>query len=137
MKIVVDSNRLLAALIAEGNTRKILLSPNFSFIAPAFFFAEIESKREELAQRIGLPEEFDALFMLLKRDILVIPIEHYASLIPDLDGELADNNDIPYLACCVAAGADGIWTHDKDFLRQKRVKIFTNKDLLDCLRNPD
>ncbi|MBI2576406.1 hypothetical protein HYV84_04265 [Candidatus Woesearchaeota archaeon] len=135
MKVVVDSNRLFAALIAEGNTRKILLSPKFSFIAPAFFFAEVDRKKDELALRIGHPENVDSLFALLKINILVIPIEHYSSLIPDLEKEVGDSQDIPYLACCVATGADGIWTHDKDFLQQERVRIFTNKDLLDCLRN--
>src|SRR3989338_1457877 len=131
MKFVVDSNRLLAALIAKGNTRKILLSPKFSFIAPSFFFAEVDRKKDELAPRIGRPDEVDSLFALLKRDILIISIEHYSPLIPNLEKELVDSKDIPYLACCVAAGAEGIWTHDKDFLRQERVKIFTNKDFLD------
>ena len=43
---------------------------------------------------------------------------------------LEDKRDLPYLAVCLAVQSEGIWTHDTDFLKQKKVKVFTNKDML-------
>lgn len=43
---------------------------------------------------------------------------------------IEDEKDIPYLAVCLACNVYGIWTHDPDFLKQKKVKILANIDML-------
>ena len=40
-----------------------------------------------------------------------------------------DKDDSPYIALALAMDAP-IWTHDRHFFEQKRVKVLTNKDLL-------
>ena len=42
MKLIVDSNRLLAALIKAGKTREILLAKNIEFYTVEVALAEIE-----------------------------------------------------------------------------------------------
>ncbi len=35
--------------------------------------------------------------------------------------------------CCIYSNAEGIWTHDHDFMNQNKIKIFTNVDLLNMI----
>src|SRR3989338_7846149 len=51
-------------------------------------------------------------------------------IIGNLENKISDSKDSPYLACCLATKADGIWSHDPHFLEQDKLRIFTNKNLL-------
>ena len=50
MKLVIDANRVIAALIKQSTTRELLLDMAFEFIAPDFLKTELERHREEIAQ---------------------------------------------------------------------------------------
>jgi predicted nucleic acid-binding protein len=45
MTIVVDSNRIVAALIKDSTTRGILFNNTFEFIAPEFVRDELEEHK--------------------------------------------------------------------------------------------
>ena len=47
MKIVIDSNRVIASLIKEGTTREILFDKKFEFFAPEFIKSEIDKYKED------------------------------------------------------------------------------------------
>ncbi len=42
MRIVIDTNRIIASLIKDGTSRKILFSEDIEFITPDFSLQEIE-----------------------------------------------------------------------------------------------
>ncbi|HLD87498.1 MAG TPA: PIN domain-containing protein [Candidatus Nanoarchaeia archaeon] len=135
MKIVIDSNRLIAALLKDSTTREILFSRNFEFIAPEFIREELVKHRQYLMQKIKTQEDhYVALLSLLFERVNMIPKKEYESYFTELRSEIPDFKDVPYLACCLARKAQGIWTHDPHFLEQKKSKIYTNKELLDILR---
>ena len=50
MKIVIDSNRIAAALLKDSTTRGILFDTNFNFIAPEFVKEEIKKHQQENRQ---------------------------------------------------------------------------------------
>ncbi len=136
MKIVIDSNRVIAALIKDSTTREIIFDNFFTFVAPDFIFVEIEKYREEIMRKSGITdEEFTVLLDILFKHILIIPKKDYESFIGNSTCAIRDVKDVPYLALAKSSNAEGIWTHDSDFLEQDEIKVFTNSDLLALAKN--
>lgn len=135
MKIVADTNRIIAALVKDSTTRKILFDKSFEFATPDYTITEIYEHKDELKGIAKLTdEEFDILFALIFEHIKIIPEPDYRSFIEECKDEISDIDDVPILATAVAIDADGIWAHDPHFKEQKKIKLFTNIDMLNMSR---
>jgi len=135
MKIVVDSNRVIASLLKDSTTREILHNRTFDFVAPEFIKVEILKYKKGLMSKASITEEeFDLLLSLLFERVTLIPKVRYNKYFKDLSADISDAKDIPYFACSLATKSKGIWSHDPDFQKQNKVKIFTNIDLLRLVR---
>ena len=131
MKIVVDSNRIIAAMIKDSTTREIILDSFFDFITPEYILIEINKYKNNIIEIAKITkEEFEILLVLMFESVTIIPANEYESFINVFKKEINDHKDLPYMAVCLSNKADGIWSHDTDFLQQKKIKIFTNIDLL-------
>ena len=131
MKILIDTNRIVAALIKEGTTRRILLDDFFEFVTPDYTLEELKEHRDELKRKIKLTnEEFDLLLALLFGRITIIKKSEFKTFLDKCKNEISDPDDIPHLAACLATKAEGIWAHDPHFKEQNKVKGFTNIDML-------
>ncbi|MEK6948401.1 MAG: PIN domain-containing protein, partial [Nanoarchaeota archaeon] len=67
---------------------------------------------------------------IIFENITIIDKTEYENIIADLQKDINDKKDLPYLALALSSKAYGIWSHDPDFLEQKKVKILTNIDML-------
>ena len=135
MKIVVDSNRVIASLLKDSTTREILHNRTFDFVAPEFIKVEILKYKKGLMSKASITEEeFDLLLSLLFERVTLIPKVRYNKYFKDLSADISDAKDIPYFACSLATKSKGIWSHDPHFQKQNKVKIFTNIDLLRLVR---
>mgnify|MGYP001584687135 CR=1 FL=1 len=47
MKVVIDSNRVIASLLRDSTTREILYNRRFDFIAPEFIKVEIQKYKTQ------------------------------------------------------------------------------------------
>ncbi|MBI4452332.1 hypothetical protein HY637_02805 [Candidatus Woesearchaeota archaeon] len=131
MKIAVDTNRVIAALVKDSTTRKIIFNRNFEFVTPDCTIAEIQEHKEELKAKTNLSDnEFYILLALIFENILIIPKSDYESYLNECKNDVSDEDDIPLLAVAIASKAEAIWAHDPHFKEQKKVKVFTNIDLL-------
>ena len=131
MKVVIDSNRVIAALIKDSTTRKILFDNNFEFIAPDSIIMEVDKYKDVIIDKSGITEkEFDILLSIIFEHITIAPQNEYIDFIEKFKNDIKDSNDVSYIAVCTSAKAEGIWTHDPHFKEQKKVKVFTNIDLL-------
>ena len=45
-----------------------------------------------------------------------------------------DKGDVPFVALALSFPNDGIWSEDKHFLRQKKVRVWRTRDLLKLLK---
>ena len=64
MRIVIDSNRVIAALISDGTTRELIFNKEFEFFAPDYLNIEVEKYKEEIINKSGLENgEFDVLIL--------------------------------------------------------------------------
>lgn len=138
MKLVVDTNVFIAALLKESVTRRILLHPSFEFFAPEFAFEEIEAHSVELVAKSGLSR-----YRLLKvidtiRDhVTVVPFTTFHSTYRramDMMREI-DLSDAPFLALALSFENDGVWTNDSHFHQQNAVRVWSTGDLVVELRS--
>jgi predicted nucleic acid-binding protein len=67
--------------------------------------------------------------------VTLIPKVEYEHIINEMKSEISDPKDIPYLACCIATNSEGVWSHDPHIKEQKKVKVFTNIDMLKSIRS--
>ena len=131
MKIVVDTNRIIAALIKKGTSRDILFDENFEFRTPDYSITEIRKHKDKLIKKIKLTEEeFELLLTLIFEYIIIVPQSEYDEFMSECKDFISDPDDVPFLALCLAGNAQGVWSHDHHFLEQNKFKIFTNIDLL-------
>ena len=109
MKIVVDTNRIIAALVKKGTTREILFNKNFTFITPEYTLIEINEHKEEIKSKTKTTEkEFEFLFDIIFEYVKIIPELEYHKFIEDCKNDLTDIDDVPILATALATNADGI-----------------------------
>lgn len=132
MKIVLDSNRVLAAMIKDSTTREILFDTFFEFIAPDFILTEIRENEGKIIKTANITKgEFEILLALIFEHITIIPETEYDKFVKSIKDEITDAEDISYIAVCLASDAHGIWTHDSHFDKQDKVKVFTNISMLE------
>lgn len=74
MKLVIDTNIIISALIREGITRKMLLLPGIKLVTPEITFKEIENHIELIATKSKLSKDnILRILDILKKNIKTIP----------------------------------------------------------------
>jgi predicted nucleic acid-binding protein len=111
MKLVLDTNILIAALIKNSFTRKCFFSPEIEFYLPEYALEEVTKHRAKIARHSRLSDkEIDLLLTLLLESVTVVPAE---KILPHLKAAEAligdvDKNDVPFVALALAVENDGI-----------------------------
>jgi len=133
MRIIVDANIIFAALIRDSATRRILFHPKFEFFVPDFIFEEINENMNIISSKTGMTQEkIKELLEIIKNRALTFPYSFYRSNIKSAEEIIGkiDKKDVPYVALALSMNNDGIWSNDKHFLRQKKIKIWQTEELL-------
>jgi predicted nucleic acid-binding protein len=132
MRIVVDANIVISALIRDSRTRKILLSTKFDLVPPDFVLGEISKYSDYISKKAGISrKDLDLLMALVFQSITVIPAEDYESCKDKALSIMKDDvKDVPYVACCLALGCDGIWTNDSDYEGKMDIRTLSTGDML-------
>ncbi|HLC91381.1 MAG TPA: PIN domain-containing protein [Candidatus Nanoarchaeia archaeon] len=135
MRLVVDTNRIIAAFIKDGISRHILYHFPAEFIMIPTLGKEVAKYRKEICQKAKLSEEnFEKLWqtfqekMTLLDDTTIESAMSEAKMIMDI----IDKGDTPFLAAAIASTCD-IWSDDPHLHKQQRVKAYTTKELLHYL----
>ena len=134
MIIVVDTNRIIAALIKNGVSRQILFSKNFHFITPSFTLTEISKYKKHIMKKAVINEnQFWQLLDIIFERVRIIPKTDYENKIRIVTQLISDKEDISFLALAISQNCNGIWSDDAHFLEQNKVKIFTTKKMIRIL----
>lgn len=132
MKIVIDTNRIIASLIKDSFSRSVIYDKRFEFYYPEGSISEIKKHKDEILEKAGINnEEFNLVLNLLFERIKIIPMNDYRERMEKFRDLIEDVDDIPFLALADAINADGIWSNDRHFLAQNKIKIFTTKKILE------
>ncbi len=136
MKIIVDTNRVMAALIKEGAAREILRSSKFHFCTLDYVLEELNKHKRYVIAKSGMKAaEIDHLLSLIMENVWIVSDELVKTKIKEAikTMENIDITDAPILACALAIKNDGIWTEDKHFDQQSKVKVWKTSHLMQFL----
>ena len=136
MRIVVDTNRILAALIKNGLSRKIVTSGSFDLYAPDYMLEEISKYFDFIVAKSGMKKEnvlsllsafIESLTIITEEEIK----KHMKQAI-EIMGHI-DMKDAPIVACALAVDCDAIWSDDSHFVKQKKIRIMNTKEFTELL----
>ncbi len=132
MRLIVNTNRIIAALVKDSYSRRIILSSPLECITISLSAQEIEKHRTEITEKSRLTDgEIDYLLAQFRKKLIHLEdwvIQKYM-LEAKTIMEQIDPDDTPFIAAALAAEA-AIWSDDKHFTRQNVVKVWTTKELV-------
>jgi predicted nucleic acid-binding protein len=137
VRLVLDTNILIAALIKDSLTREILLHPGFEFIVPEYALEEIGRHMSKIAKCARLDrEEVDLLLRILLESVTVVPFEKIAPFIEEADELIGANgpDDVPFVALALAVENDGIWSNDRAFGNLQGITVWRTADMKEFVR---
>ena len=133
MRLVVDTNVILRALIGGSMVLTVLLGPGNTFYVPEFAFEEIETHIGLIVEKSRLSErQVRTVLLSVSANLRVLPareIEREWARAEGIMGSL-DPKDVPFVAAALSARTDGIWSDDNDFKRQKAVRVWNTAEML-------
>lgn len=133
MKLVIDANIVISALIADSKTRELIVTLEPELLTPAFVHDEIENYEDMIAEKSGMGSDQVRQFIdLLFQYIGVVPAEDFYPAIEKADEAIGDTDpdDVLYLACAIANDA-ALWSDDSDFDQQNLVETYSTSDVID------
>ena len=139
VRLVIDTNILIAALLRDSTTRRILMTAPIEFVAPPHVFQELLEHIAEIKKRARIPfEQLHEVLKLLHDNVGPVEID----TVPDALGEArriiggVDSEDIPIIAAALSVKCDGIWSEDVHLRKQDQIRIWRTKDLLHFIDRP-
>ncbi len=136
MKLVIDANVVISALIADSKTRELIVTLEPDLLTPAFVHDEIENYEDLIVEKSGMESDRVAQFIdLLFQYIDVVPASEFYPTIEGADEAIGDTDpdDVLYLACAIACDA-AIWSDDSDFDEQELVKTYSTSDVINSFK---
>lgn len=133
MRLVVDTNRLFAALVKDSTSRDIILHLKAELISLNFSKEEIARYKDQILKKANInEEEFFMVLRTLLQKLVIIDDAAVMSRISEAAQimDKIDPDDTPFIAAALATEAD-IWSDDKHFDKQNRIKVWKTKSLVD------
>lgn len=133
MKLVIDTNIILSALIKDSITRKIIVKSNWEFYYPLMSFYEINKYKNLVIKKSNLSEEkYDNLLISLFKHIKLV---HNDKILNNLDKAknimfYIDPDDVVFIATSLSIDNSIIWSDDNDFKKQNEVSVINTKEII-------
>jgi len=136
MKLVIDTNIIISALIKNGISRRIIVSPLIDFVTFEYTLQKISKYEKLICKKAKLNhDEFKLLLNLIFENIIIIPKKEYKAFLNPAKKFTEDIDDVPFIALCLALKMDGILSDDYHFKTQKDVIIYRTKELALILKS--
>ncbi len=130
MDLVVDANIIFAVLLKDSFSYPLLFSGEFHLYTPEYIFAEFEKHKEEILNKTErTTEDFFRLLEVLKRRIILVPLEELADHVEEAERITPDPADMAYFALALKLRCS-IWSNDKKLKQQDRIKIYHTHELV-------
>ncbi len=133
MRLVVDANVLFSFFKKESKTRRLIL--NFEIlepVTPSFCIEELNKHKRLICEKSKLSDsEFEEVLNDLLISVKVFSLSEYRESLSDAKTISPDPDDIDLFA--LALNNCPIWSQEKTFKSQSRIKVFSTSDLLSIL----
>ena len=137
---VVDTNILFSFFKKESLTRTMVIAASEALISPERSLEELEKYSETIRAKSKLTEEeLDETLSLLKKYVKFVPLNEYAKHLPEaisLASAFSSKDkeefmdDVDFFALALKEKCS-IWSKDKLFKKQGKVKVVTTAELLE------
>jgi len=131
MRIIIDSNILISALIKDSFTRRIILESNLDLYFPEIGLAELQKYKDMILQKSEiLEDEYNQLLSKILSKLKLIPTDKIKSNLPEAIQIMknVDVLDAPFIAAALAHNAV-IWSDDKDLKKQNKIQIMNSGEM--------
>ncbi len=137
MFVVVDTNKVLSSLLTKGRAFDVFLVNSslrrLEFIAPEFLFFEVSKHLDEIVERSKLSKgELEKIFSFIKNEIEFIPFKEFNKYADEALELVPHKKDVQYFALGIAFNC-GVWSDERGFRKQSKVRVFSNNDLFRSL----
>lgn len=133
VNLVVDANIIIAAMVRDSVARRLLLTLPFKFYCTDFVFEEINKHLALICRKNSLSiEENERFLKILSKYVKTVGYKLYCERLSEAEKIIGsiDEKDTLYIALAISLNADGIWTEDRHFLKQDKIKVWKTGDLL-------
>ena len=133
MKIILDVNVILSALIRDSTTRKIILNSQFDFYFPEPSLHKIRNYKDYILEKSGLTEEeYNKIMVTLFKYIKLVPTEEIEKNWNEARKimEHIDKEDVVFIATALSIKDSVIWSDDRHFEKQDKVKVLKTEDMV-------
>ncbi|MBI2653141.1 PIN domain-containing protein [Candidatus Woesearchaeota archaeon] len=133
MKIIVDVNIILSALIRDSTTRKIILNSEFDLYFPEPSLHKIRKYKNYILEKSGLSEEeYNKLMATLFKYVRLVPTEEIEKNWSEAKKimEHIDKEDVIFIATALGIIDSVIWSDDGHFEKQDKVKVVKTEDMV-------
>jgi predicted nucleic acid-binding protein len=133
-RLIVDANIIISALIKDSTKRALVFELPTILYAPDIILEEITSHKKSISLKSRLNEEdLGTVLDKILQYIHVLDEAVYESNLQKAYDVMKDidSNDTLYVAAALSIKNDGIWSEDTDFEKQKIIKIWKTKDLIE------
>ncbi|MEW6748691.1 MAG: PIN domain-containing protein [Candidatus Micrarchaeota archaeon] len=133
MRLAVDTNVLISALMSKGGTFEAIVLGDLDLSVPEHSIGEIERNKGVLKERMGVSEEeFRLALDIILSHVMVVPREEYAAMEPRAKEISPDKKDFPFFALALAKRMP-LWTNEKRLKKQDAVEVYGTKEVLGLL----
>jgi predicted nucleic acid-binding protein len=132
MKIVIDTNILLSAMIKESLTRNIIMNANMELYYPQIALSEVHKHKNIVIRKAGLDElEYERIFQIITEKLKLVKFSRIRSKVHQATKIIGkrDPNDVIFIATALSIPHSVIWSNDLDFKEQKDIEVFNTKEL--------
>ena len=133
MKIVVDVNIILSALIRDSTTRKIILNSELDLHFPEPSLHKIRKYKDYTLEKSGLSEEeYNKIMATLFKYIKLVPTEEIEKNWGKAKEimEHIDKEDVVFIATALSITDSVIWSDDGHFEKQDKVKVLKTEEII-------
>ena len=130
--IIIDTNVLLAFLLTDGITRRIIMEKPDIFMSPEHCYDELWGHRNRWNKnRLQDKELLEIITDVKKLFVKVISPQVYNPYVLEAEKLTVDKDDAPVIALALSIDNEGIWTFNTKHFRQKifgdRIKVLSTK----------
>lgn len=136
MILIIDTNIIFSALVKGGTTRELLINPPCNLYSPEHMIYEIRKYEDLIIEKSELTkEEFETLFGLITENIIIMEKEDYLEKLNEADEIIGSihKGDVPFITLALSIPNNGVWSEDKHFEKQERIKIWKTKDIIEMI----
>jgi predicted nucleic acid-binding protein len=133
MKLVIDTNIILSALIKDSITRKIIIESNWEFYYPLISFYEINKYKNLVLKKSNISKEkYELLLMYLFKHIILIKNDKILNNLEKAKNIMfnIDPNDVVFIATALSIKNSIIWSDDNDFKKQNDVLVVNTEEII-------